>query len=205
MIEVSHISKAYGKKQVLQDISFLAACGEQVSVIGRNGCGKSTMMQILAGLSRPDGGSLTCFGHDMLRERKEFRRFTGYVPQDNPLMEELTVRDNLSLWTGKKGDPEAWLREEFELGPILRTRVSELSGGMKRRVSIACAAAQNPPILLMDEPTTALDYFFRDSIHAWMRRFRERNGILILTTHDDREIAMSSKCFRMDGGVLYPA
>ena len=105
MIEVSHIKKKYGKKQILTDISFQVECGECVAVVGKNGCGKSTLLQIMAGILRADGGSIRYFGQDTGKDKKAFRKYCGYVPQDNPLMEELTVKDNLKLWERGKTLP----------------------------------------------------------------------------------------------------
>ena len=100
MIEVTQIRKSYGKKKVLSDITFQVKPGECVAIAGKNGCGKSTLMQIMAGILKPDGGELCYFGKKAAYKSSTFRRFCGYVPQENPLMEELTVQDNLKLWGG---------------------------------------------------------------------------------------------------------
>lgn len=202
MITVSHISKAYKKKTILRDITFSAESGEQIAIIGRNGCGKSTLMQILAGIMKPDAGELLYYNQTPLHNQKLFQKFCGYVPQENPLIEEVSVQDNISLWTGKRGKPEQYLMEMFQLDEILKMRVDKLSGGMKRRVSIACAIANWPPVLLMDEPTTALDIYYQKSIHDLMRDYRKRNGIIIITTHDQTEIQESSKVFLMSDGCV---
>ena len=92
MIEVTQIRKSYGKKKVLSDITFQVKPGECVAIAGKNGCGKSTLMQIMAGILKPDGGELCYFGKKAAYKSSTFRRFCGYVPQENPLMEELTVQ-----------------------------------------------------------------------------------------------------------------
>ena len=137
MIEVTNISKSYGKKQILKDISFKADAGERVVIVGRNGCGKTTLLKILAGAMDPDGGKLNYFGENPLKNSAVFRKNCGYVPQENPLMEELSVLDNLRLWGFNKNKPDEVILEQFELGELLKTKVSKLSGGMKRRVSLA--------------------------------------------------------------------
>ena len=91
MIEVTQIRKSYGKKKVLSDITFQVKPGECVAIAGKNGCGKSTLMQIMAGILKPDGGELCYFGKKAAYKSSTFRRFCGYVPQENPLMEELTL------------------------------------------------------------------------------------------------------------------
>lgn len=204
-ILVQGISKAYGKKQILQEISLQAARGEQIAIIGRNGCGKTTLLEILAGVLRPDQGKMIYFGQDMRRQKNAFSARCGYLPQDNPLLEELSVQDNLSLWRGKGGLPDAELMEQLELAELLKTPVHKLSGGMKRRVAIACAAVLHPPLLLLDEPTTSLDSFYRESIHTYMKKYREAGGIVLVATHDEQEMQQSSSCLRMTAGRLEKA
>lgn len=131
-----------------------------------------------------------------------FRRFCGYVPQDNPLMEELTVQDNLKLWGGSHNANTKELVAQFQLEDLLQTEVSKLSGGMKRRLSIACALVENPPFLLMDEPTTALDLYYKESIHQWMKTYQQKNGIILMTTHDESEIRNADRCLFMDEGKV---
>ena len=139
MIEVTQIRKRYGKKKVLSDITFQVKPGECVAIAGKNGCGKSTLMQIMAGILKPDGGELCYFGKKAAYKSSTFRRFCGYVPQENPLMEELTVQDNLKLWGGSHNANTKELVAQFQLEDLLQTEVSKLSGGMKRRLSIASA------------------------------------------------------------------
>lgn len=202
MLEVSGLRKKYGKKEILKDISFRIECGEQVAVVGKNGCGKSTLMRIMAGILKPDAGQIRYFGQDALKMKGNLRKYCGYVPQENPLMEELSVRDNLKLWGGGKDERTLELLELFQLKELLKMPVEKLSGGMKRRVSIVCAMIDNPPIMLMDEPTTALDLYYKESIRDWMRRYTENNGMIVMTTHDEGEIAGCDNCFVMKEGVL---
>lgn len=202
MVEISHLRKKYGKKVILKDISFRAECGERVGIVGKNGCGKSTLMRILAGIMKPDAGEILYFGKDALRKRKTFRKFCGYVPQENPLMEELSVKDNLRLWGKTEGETLRVLTELLQLQDIMNMPVEKLSGGMKRRVSIACALMNMPPVILMDEPTTALDLYYKESIHRWMERYQKMNGIIIMTTHDEQEIMECDRCLVMKDGEM---
>lgn len=187
---------------ILEDINFCAECGERIGIVGRNGCGKSTLMRILAGIMKPDEGEILYFGHQAAGKRKVFQKYCGYVPQENPLMEELSVKDNLKLWGSKSGQEKNKLIELLQLEEMMHTPVEKLSGGMKRRVSIACALVNLPPVILLDEPTTALDLYYKDSIHQWMKTYQKMNGIIIMTTHDEQEILNCDRCLVMKEGKL---
>jgi len=202
MIEVSQIRKNYGKKEVLKDISFQAKSGECVAIIGSNGCGKSTLLQILAGVMKADSGTIRYFSKEAGSDRAIYQKFCGYVPQENPLIEELTVKDNLRLWNGSKAVYHEDFLKQFQLQDLLKTPVEKLSGGMKRRLSIACAFQNHPPILLLDEPTTALDLYYKGEIQKWLSAFRQLNGIVVMTTHDESEIMAADRCLLMKEGIL---
>jgi ABC-2 type transport system ATP-binding protein len=203
VIQVSHVKKNYRKKAVLTDISFSANAGEWVVIAGRNGCGKSTLLQILAGAMKPADGELRYMGADPLKKRQLFRQLCGYVPQQDPLMEELSVLDNLRLWGYRKRRPDQILLEQFGLTKLLRQPVETLSGGMKRRVSFACATITHPQILLLDEPSAALDIFYRDEMHRWMEQYVGRGGTILMTSHDEAEIMQAGRCLVMNHGRLY--
>lgn len=202
MMKAENISKRYGKQNILKDITFFVRPGESAAVVGKNGCGKSTLMQILAGILKPDRGSLRYFDQDPLAKKKVFRTMCGYVPQADPLIGELTVRDNLRLFGAAPEAVHTELLEAFALSALLKTPVAKLSGGMKRRVSIACAVHHQPPILLMDEPSSGLDIYYKALIHEWMRAYLARNGTLVLTTHEEEEVCMCDRCFLMEDGML---
>ena len=188
MIEVTQIRKSYGKKKVLSDITFQVKPGECVAIAGKNGCGKSTLMQIMAGILKPDGGELCYFGKKAAYKSSTFRRFCGYVPQENPLMEELTVQDNLKLWGGSHNANTKELVAQFQLEDLLQTEVSKLSGGMKQRVAIARAYAVQPEVLLMDEPFGALDAQTRTQLQSELiRTWQEEKKTCFFITHDVEE------------------
>ena len=201
-INIEHAIKRYGSNTIIPDLSLHIRPGEFFTLLGPSGCGKSTLMQIMAGILKPDGGELCYFGKKAAYKSSTFRRFCGYVPQENPLMEELTVQDNLKLWGGSHNANTKELVAQFQLEDLLQTEVSKLSGGMKRRLSIACALVENPPFLLMDEPTTALDLYYKESIHQWMKTYQQKNGIILMTTHDESEIRNADRCLFMDEGKV---
>lgn len=200
MIEVSHISKRYGKHLILEDISFQVKSGERVAIVGKNGSGKTTLLRIMAGIIRADAGKIQYFGENASKN-STFRKYCGYVPQDNPLLEELSVKDNLRLWGGAT-DMWKTVVAQFQLADIMDRKVEKLSGGMKRRVSFACALLQGPPILILDEPTTALDIYYKDSILQWMDEYTKRNGMILMTTHEEKEILSADRCLVMNNGQL---
>lgn len=206
-ISVEHIRKKYGKKPVLKDISFHAANGECIGILGANGCGKSTLLSVLAGVLNADEGSFFVDGANTFRNKKHYRELIGYVPQQTPLMEELTAKDNLSLWYC---DSPLDMKKELKTGVLamlgidefIDTRVSKMSGGMKKRLSIGCAIAHNPKILIMDEPGAALDLVCKERIHSYIRNYKSEGGIVLLATHDEQEINLCDKHYILKNGTL---
>ena len=207
MITVNGITKQYGKKVVLRDATFSAKQGECVAIAGANGSGKSTLLKIMAGTLKAGGGSFVAFGHDMLRETEERERLIGYVPQENPLIPELTARDNLRLWyCNSRYDIE----QELEKGTLamlgipefIDVRVDAMSGGMKKRLSIGCAVANDPPVLILDEPDAALDLIFKEAIRDYLAEHKRRGGIVVITTHDEEALSIVDKLMVMQNGVL---
>ena len=204
-IEVKHIKKAYGKKQVLQDISLTANGGECIGILGSNGCGKSTLLSILAGVQKADSGTFLCDGADLFLNPRRRETLVGYVPQGTPLIEELSAWDNLRLWY-EKGALEKSLEDgvlaTLGVSEFLRVPVFKMSGGMRKRLSIGCAMAKQPPVLLLDEPTAAQDLVCKARIADYLRSFREKGGILLMTTHDVQELSLCDRHYIMRDGVL---
>lgn len=206
-IEIQNITKRFGRHRVLEGISLSASSGECIGILGGNGCGKSTFLSILAGIQRPDGGAFLYEGKDLFHYARQRAQLVGYVPQGTPLIEELSARDNLRLWYTKQ-DLQAQLEngvlKELGVGEFLRTPVNKLSGGMKKRLSIACAISGRPPVLILDEPTAALDLVCKQFIADYIRRYKESGGIILIATHDTAEMALCDKLFIMKNGVLTP-
>lgn len=206
-IELQGIRKSFKNKVVLNGASFTAGDGECVGILGGNGCGKSTLLSILAGVQDADEGSFTCDGKDLLKNRAERNRLLGYVPQEDPLIEELNAWDNLRMWYDKKT-----LEEQLKDGMLhvlgidtyLKTPVRKMSGGMKKRLSIGCAIAANPSILLLDEPSAALDLICKEKIYTYFEEFKARGGIILIATHDLQEIGLCDRCFILKEGVFVP-
>jgi len=158
-----------------------------IGFTGSNGCGKTTFLSILAGVEKADSGSIRLDGN------------IGYVPQINPLPDNLKVKECLKLWCDDKRIYDD-LIARYNLESILGMKIKHLSGGMKRRVSLCCALACNPEVLIMDEPTASLDIDYKALIHRDMEDFTDAGGILILVTHEREEIDMCNVCYLITEG-----
>ena len=198
------LQSSYGKKQVLKEINLKGNAGECICIVGANGCGKSTLLNILAGLKKADAGEIYFEGRTA-KKAKDFRHVLGYVPQENNLILELSVYDNLLLWyQGKEALLSALkegLLQKLGIGEFLKKRVATLSGGMKKKVSIACALAGNPGILLLDEPGAALDLPGKEELRNYLMDFKKRGGTVILATHEEADIAICDHLYALKDGV----
>lgn len=213
-ISVRNIRKNYRRKEVLKDISFEAGSGSRIGILGRNGCGKSTLLSVLAGSLKADGGQFLVSddSHPETADLLSFPRLrsslVGYVPQTPPLFEELSALDNLRLWYAGSGQDPA--REEQD-GPVhllgvdeyLHLPVRKMSGGMKKRLSIACALARRPKILLLDEPGAALDLICRNTIDQYLGSFCRKGGIVITASHEIPEITACTETWILKDGSLH--
>lgn len=206
MIEIENLTSAYGKKKVLQGVSFDAERGECIGIVGPNGCGKSTLLSVMAGVLKPLSGTIFYYGKNALENRVVFQKMTGYVPQENPLMPELSVYDNLRLWYPEKAELTKELEEGFlrilGLPDFLKMPVSKLSGGMKKRVSIGIALSGMPPVLILDEPSAALDLVCKEDIKRYLQIYLERKGTVVITTHEESELSLCGRLYIMKDGKL---
>lgn len=197
-IVAKNIVSSYGKKQVLKGVDISAKAGQCVGIVGENGCGKSTLFNILAGLRKADSGEIFLDGG------KSPAACVGYVPQEGSLMDELSVLDNLSLWFKDKAELKFALEQGFlkELGvdKMCRMRVEKLSGGMKKRVSIGCALAGKPSILILDEPGAALDLMGKADIRGYLAKYKERGGTILIATHEESDLELCDKVYALHGG-----
>ena len=206
-IEINSIAKKFKKKQVLRDVCLTAESGSCIGILGANGSGKSTLLSILAGVQRCEGGSFLCDGVNLLQDSRKRSQLVGYVPQGTPLIEELSAKDNLLLWydrDGMKRELEGGVLQLLGINDFLNVKVSKMSGGMKKRLAIGCAMAAKPPVLLLDEPTAALDLACKQSIAAYLRHYKENGGLLLLTTHDVMELELCDSWYIIRDGVLEP-
>jgi len=208
LVVVSHLSKKYGDTTVVDDVSFEIAQGECLGVIGPNGAGKTTTIRMCLGLSVPDGGSVTAFGLSMPRDALAIKAQLGVVSQMDTLDPDFTCAENLLVYGRYFGMKDRQIREripallEFaSLTHKARAKPGELSGGMKRRLSLARALVNDPRLLLLDEPTTGLDPQARHLMWERLQLLLQQGKSILLTTHfmDEAE-RLCSRLLVLDHG-----
>jgi len=187
-VKLTDVTKVYEKQKVLDNLSLTVKAGEVFGLLGPNGAGKTTAMKVIAGLVRPNKGSVQIFGFDMACKSVTVKKLVGLVPQDNNLERELTVEEALRVYGRLFAIPDLKRQveekiEEFSLGAVRKKRVGLLSGGMARRVLIARALLPHPQLLLLDEPTVGLDPDVRYEIWEIIRRLAAKGKTVVLTTH----------------------
>ena len=196
----SHVTKTYGDKTILNDISLEINQGEFVTMIGRSGCGKTTLLKLVNGLVTPDSGSILVNGKDLKETDKvQLRRTIGYSIQNVGLFPHMTIEANIAYVPSISSMPGWDKTERKEKAAALLTAVGlerdlldryphSLSGGQKQRVGIARALAASPSILLMDEPFGAVDEITREQLQDQILKIHEERKITILfVTHDIAE------------------
>lgn len=197
ILEVTNVSKNFGKVKAVDNISFKVKRGEMFAYLGVNGAGKSTTISMICGTLKKDSGSILVCGEDINKNSRYIKNKIGVVFQNSVLDQTLSVYDNLkyraSLYdiTGDKFKRRfEELAKMFELNEIKNQKVKTLSGGQRRRVDIARAIIHNPEFLILDEPTTGLDPNTRKKLWNIIRDLREENGMTVfLTTHYMEEAA----------------
>ena len=210
IMEISHLHKAFGQVQAVQDLNFHVKKGELFAFLGVNGAGKSTTINIMCGELHKDSGSVQICGADLDREPDSIRRRLGVVFQNSVLDRDLSVRDNLrsraALYGIRGRDFEKRLEELsqlLEFGDLLRRPLGKLSGGQRRRIDIARALLYGPEILILDEPTTGLDPQTRVNLWQVVERLRREAGLTVfLTTHYMEEAADADYVVIIDHGQI---
>ncbi len=189
-IEFSVVRKHYGERTVVDGLSFDVRPGECFGLLGPNGAGKTTTLKMLLGITSPDSGAIRLVGEPVPARARFARERVGVVPQFDNLDPDFTVRENLTVFgryfglTGARMDALVPSLLEFaRLENKADARVGELSGGMKRRLTLARALVNDPDVLVMDEPTTGLDPQARHLIWERLRSLLARGKTILLTTH----------------------
>ena len=190
MIQLRSVSKSYGNIEAVKDVSFSIDKGEIFGILGPNGAGKSTIVNILNTLVRPDKGDVIIDGVNIRDDGVTIKLIMGVVPQEIALYEELSALENLMFWGGLYDIPKSVLRENadktldlVDLSYRKDDRIKTFSGGMKRRINIACSLLHNPRILVLDEPTVGVDPQNRNHIFDVIERLNNEGMTIIYTTH----------------------
>jgi phospholipid/cholesterol/gamma-HCH transport system ATP-binding protein len=194
-IRFENVSIGFGESEVLRDISFHVDAGETMIVVGESGSGKTVLLKLAAGLLRPASGRVIIMGHELVDMKEvdllDFRRNIGFVFQEGALFDSMNVADNVSFRLREESvaasEIESRVRESLrfvEMEQAYNKFPSELSGGMRRRVSIARALIDQPPIVYYDSPTAGLDPVTSQTIITLILRLRDLNGVTsLLATH----------------------
>ncbi|MDQ4106260.1 MAG: ABC transporter ATP-binding protein [Actinomycetota bacterium] len=187
-IEIEGLTRRYGKREALRGVDLTVSGGTVYGLVGPNGAGKTTLIRALVGTLRPSEGEVRVLGLNPLKDRAELRRKIGYMPQSPALYEDLSARENVEFFGAAHRPPD--LRKKVEevlelvdLTDRAQDPVHTLSGGMKRRVSLACALVHRPEVLFLDEPTAAVDPRLRSRLWETFRELASGGATLFVSTH----------------------
>ncbi len=209
-IDVDNVSKRYNEHEVLRGVSLQIERGEFYILMGPNGSGKSTLMSIIAGTNAANSGSVTIFGDDIMEARLLARQHLGYVPQGSYCSTFLTGRENLRYFAGVLGLTRSESKKQIDnllemMGLVSDAdrRVSEYSGGMRKKLEVAAALLGNPAILLLDEPTTGLDPRVRKEFIGLLNTINSTGTTVLLVTHIGEDAEVGSRVgFMVDGAIV---
>jgi len=190
MIKLTDVTKSYKDFEAVKDLSLEVRDGEILGIIGHNGAGKSTTLKMMVGLISPTSGTVEVMGRDMVKDGTYVKRFLGYLPEESPLYENMTVNEYLRFFSGLYDMPREKANERINLLldslklPERNKLTGELSKGMKRKVSIARALLHDPKLLVLDEPSSGLDPLTSFFIVDYMRRLRSEGKTIVLSAHN---------------------
>lgn len=208
MIEIRNVTKRYGRRVALAEVSLTLLPGEVTLLLGANGAGKSTLLRCLLGITDYEG-SISVDGLDPLSEGCAVRSAVGYMPQSGGLHVDLTVRDTMAFYgrvRQSSTDRGAMLLHEAGLGPHLDTQVGELSGGMRQRLGFALALLPDPSILVLDEPSSSLDVASRRWLAERLRAAAAEGRTVIVSTHGGQELlAAGDRTITLEAGRVLDA
>ena len=187
-VETAGLSKRYGRLAALDGVDLRVPQGVIFGLVGPNGAGKTTLIKILVGALRPSEGEVRVLGLSPVEDRSELRQRIGYMPQFPALYEDLSARDNVEFFGAAHRVPDLRKKvdevlELTDLASRAKEQVHRLSGGMKRRVSLACALVHRPRMLFLDEPTSAVDPYLRHRLWKTFRELARGGTTLFISTH----------------------
>jgi ABC-2 type transport system ATP-binding protein len=210
IMTVRNLTKSFKENKVLQGISFDVQRGEVLCILGPNGAGKSTTINIMTAALGSDGGEICYEGEKIERHLRAYKQKLGIVPQEVALYEELSAERNIRFFASLYGLSGSTLTKAVNealafagLDDRRKDKVKTFSGGMKRRLNIACAIAHHPELVIMDEPTVGIDPQSRNHILESILKLRDNGMTVIYTTHYMEEVeAISSRIIIMDHGAI---
>ena len=208
MLTINDLSFSYHKKNILNHVNLEIHQGDCIGIVGANGCGKSTLLSIIAGAKKAASGTITLNQTPLIADPIKRISTIGYVPQDNPLIPDLTVRDNLFMWFhGNRKSFQSEIQNGFlhilGISDMLSTTVNKLSGGMKKRVSLGLALQNHPTLLILDEPSVALDLVCKADIRHYLSIYLSNGGTILITTHEESELSLCNKLYLLKQGLLH--
>lgn len=208
-VAVKNVEKNFGAVKALKGISYEVQEGELFGLIGPDGAGKTTLFRIMTSLLIPDQGEATILGLDSVKDYRQIRRQVGYMPGRFSLYQDLTVQENLQFFATIFGTT---IKENYELirdiyvqiEPFKNRRAGKLSGGMKQKLALSCALIHAPKILFLDEPTTGVDPVSRKEFWEMLKRLKEKNiTILVSTPYMDEASLCERIALMQNGEILY--
>lgn len=208
MIKAENISKTYKETQALENINFEISEGEIFGLIGPDGAGKTTLFRILTTLILPNEGKASMNGLDVVKDFKEIRKITGYMPGRFSLYQDLTVEENLNFYATVFGTT---LEENYELikdiyvqiEPFKKRRAGKLSGGMKQKLALSCALIHKPKILILDEPTTGVDAVSRAEFWQMLQKLKKLGITIMVSTPYMDEAMLCDRVALIQKGKIF--
>lgn len=209
-VTINNLSKNYGKKKeikAVKEISFEVSKGELFGVIGPDGAGKTSLIRMLTTLLLPDGGSASVDGSDIVKDYKAIRNKVGYMPGRFSLYQDLSVEENLDFFatifnTTVQQNYDLIKDIYVQIEPFKKRKAGKLSGGMKQKLALSCALIHRPVVLFLDEPTTGVDAVSRKEFWEMLKRLKEKNITILVSTPYMDEAGLCDRVALMQQGKL---
>jgi ABC-2 type transport system ATP-binding protein len=206
-VSLKNICKSYKDIPAIKDISFEVSKGEIFGLIGPDGAGKTTIFRILTTLLVPDSGNAIIEGFDVVKDFKQIRKITGYMPGRFSLYQDLSVEENLNFFATVFGTTvEAnydLIRDIYiQIEPFKKRLAGKLSGGMKQKLALSCALIHKPKVLILDEPTTGVDAVSRTEFWEMLKRLKEKNITILVSTPYMDEASLCDRVALIQNGAI---